>query len=277
MKVIKVYNNNCILSSNAGSEMVLTGSGIGFQKKTGDPVDQSKIEKSFLLVDKSIHEFEQMINSIPLEYFYAAQDIVDYAKSHLEGSLNEKLLITLTDHIYYAIERARDNMSFTGLFSNEMRLFYQAEYTVGLWSIDLLNQRFEVELTQDEASFIAIHLINANSKQSNNNDAQRTIQFLHDVLAIIEKELKVTFQENTSQMQRLSTHLIYLAQRVIKSEIIENSQEDEGFFNELAAKFNKYLNCVNKISNYTEKKYGYALSLQERIYLAIHFYQIIKI
>ena len=46
LKIIKIYNNNSIaaLSDELG-DIILTGSGIGFQKKIGDLVDESLKKK----------------------------------------------------------------------------------------------------------------------------------------------------------------------------------------------------------------------------------------
>lgn len=54
MKIIKIFNNNSIaaLSDELG-DIILTGSGIGFQKKIGDLVDESHIEKHIFLKIKA--------------------------------------------------------------------------------------------------------------------------------------------------------------------------------------------------------------------------------
>lgn len=54
LKIIKIFNNNSIaaLSDELG-DIILTGSGIGFQKKIGDLVDESHIEKTYILKIKA--------------------------------------------------------------------------------------------------------------------------------------------------------------------------------------------------------------------------------
>ena len=53
LKIIKIFNNNSIaaLSDELG-DIILTGSGIGFQKKIGDLVDESRIEKTYIFKEK---------------------------------------------------------------------------------------------------------------------------------------------------------------------------------------------------------------------------------
>ncbi|SPF67112.1 CAT RNA binding domain [Propionibacterium ruminifibrarum] len=40
MEVLRVFNNNVVLARDElGREVVVTGRGVGFKKKSGDPVD----------------------------------------------------------------------------------------------------------------------------------------------------------------------------------------------------------------------------------------------
>lgn len=48
MKIVKIFNNNAVATISKNKEdLILTGSGIGFQKKIGDEVDPGKIEKKY--------------------------------------------------------------------------------------------------------------------------------------------------------------------------------------------------------------------------------------
>ena len=73
MRIIKIYNNNIAsaLSDDYG-EIIVTGSGIGFQKRAGDLLDESKIEKTYLFQDKSKNRLNQMIAEVPIEYLEIA-------------------------------------------------------------------------------------------------------------------------------------------------------------------------------------------------------------
>ncbi len=53
MKIHKILNNNvvCTIKEN-NSEIILMGRGLGFQKKVGDTIDESKIEKNIRFRNK---------------------------------------------------------------------------------------------------------------------------------------------------------------------------------------------------------------------------------
>nr|1L1C_A Chain A, Transcription antiterminator licT [Bacillus subtilis]1L1C_B Chain B, Transcription antiterminator licT [Bacillus subtilis] len=55
MKIAKVINNNVISVVNEqGKELVVMGRGLAFQKKSGDDVDEARIEKVFTLDNKDV-------------------------------------------------------------------------------------------------------------------------------------------------------------------------------------------------------------------------------
>ena len=51
-EVQKTLNNNVLIASDIdGNEVVLIGSGIGFGKKFGEPINHEQVEKMFVLND----------------------------------------------------------------------------------------------------------------------------------------------------------------------------------------------------------------------------------
>ena len=61
----------------------------------------------------------------------------------------------------YAIERKQQGIVVANELSWEMKKFYNAEFQVGLKALDIVKQELDVELPEDEAGFIAMHLVNA--------------------------------------------------------------------------------------------------------------------
>ena len=53
MIIDKVLNNNVIVVKDKHIEKVIMGRGISFQKKVGDEIDPSKIEKVFTLTNRN--------------------------------------------------------------------------------------------------------------------------------------------------------------------------------------------------------------------------------
>ena len=75
MIVEKVLNNNVVVSiePKTRKEIILMGQGIAFGKKIGQEIDESKIEKRFMVEDKTLGDkIKKLINQIPEGVFELA-------------------------------------------------------------------------------------------------------------------------------------------------------------------------------------------------------------
>ncbi len=163
MKVEKVINNNLVKSFNSkGQEILVMGCGLGFKKKPGDPVDESLVEKVYTAQDAAeSNRLVQILEKVPLERIQLTNEIISFAKTSLGKKLNENLYLTLTDHISFALDRAREGLSLRNGLLWEIKRFYNHEYLVGKEALSMIHKRLGVELPEDEAGFIALHLVNA--------------------------------------------------------------------------------------------------------------------
>lgn len=102
MKIDKVMNNNVVSSIDEdGQEIIVVGTGIGFQGKEGKVVDEKKIQKIFRLEDpKMIRKLKEILQDLPMEQFEISTAIIEHAKQSLGTELNENIYVTLTDHIH---------------------------------------------------------------------------------------------------------------------------------------------------------------------------------
>ena len=119
MKISKVINNNVLSAFDEnGQEVVLMGRGLGFKAKTGDDIDESRVQKVFCIENSALsRQFQEVISNIPMEHMQISADIISYAKNECGMELNQSIYVALTDHINFAIERYR---SFTaGSISSE--------------------------------------------------------------------------------------------------------------------------------------------------------------
>ena len=163
MNVTKVINNNIVISENEEKqELVVMGKGLGFKKKPGDVIDDTKIEKVYLSTQEwNVTKLTQLLSSIPIEHIQAANEIISFAKVSLGKKLSEKLFLTLTDHINYAIERYQNGMEIKNALLWEIKRFYNHEYLIGKEALSIIKNRLAIELPGDEAGFIALHIVNA--------------------------------------------------------------------------------------------------------------------
>lgn len=162
MKIEKIINNNIISSIDThGQEIILMGCGIGFGKRRGDLIDQTKAEKIFRADNEERGKLLKLFSNIPEEHIQISSNIIDYAKQHLDYALSDSLYLALTDHISMAIRRMKTGIQLENPLLEEIKKNYNREYEVGEFAVDMINQQLNLTLTYEEAGFIALHLVNA--------------------------------------------------------------------------------------------------------------------
>ena len=100
MKIVKVINNNtvCVLDKK-GKEQIMSGRGIGFGKKCGEIVDESRIEKIYMVTDSALRKrLIECLTEIPYEYIKLTDDLVTYISSRISVPLNDSLIVSLRSH-----------------------------------------------------------------------------------------------------------------------------------------------------------------------------------
>ena len=151
MRVKRVINNNILCAVDEdGSEIIVTGRGIGYQRKTGERVDESRVEKVYRMVDKIKQQrLRELIEQIPLEHLELTQTLVDHIRSELRQPLNESLLITMADHISFAIRRQEQGIAFDNPLQGAVMSYYPAEYALGRWCLQEIDRRLSGRLVME--------------------------------------------------------------------------------------------------------------------------------
>lgn len=186
MRIKKVINNNilCVVDDK-GSELIVTGRGLGFGRKVGQRVDPSSVEKVYRMEDKAEQRrLRELVEQIPLEHLDLTEAMIAEIKSVIHQPLNESLLITLADHISFAIQRKSQGVEFKNPLSGSILCYYPTEYQLGQRCLALVRERCGVELNPDEAAFIALHIVNAelNTSMSEMYDITRLIEGVIEVV-----------------------------------------------------------------------------------------------
>ena len=132
MQIAKVLNNNVVVVLDEHRrEQVVMGRGLAFQKRPGDVLDDSKIEKVFALQsDELVGRLGELLSQIPLEVMTTCDRIIDLARGRL-GKLQESLYITLTDHCHFAIERQKKGIALRNVLLWEIKRLYPKEFALG--------------------------------------------------------------------------------------------------------------------------------------------------
>ena len=274
----KVYNNNVILAfeNSSKKEVILTGCGIGFGKKPNDTVDDSKIEKKFVIQDNNFEsKVNKLASEIPEEVFAVSSGIIEYAEKNLNTILDEYIYISLTDHIYFALKRYKENLPIKNELLYELRRIHKKEYEIGKWAIEYINKTFNVNFLIDEAGFIAMHIINANYRESTNKSCL-IMNIINQILDIIKNYYSIEFIEDEINFDRLLTHLKFFAKRLIdKTESIDTN--NNGLLEIVKVQYKESYDCVKQIKLFIEENYTYKVNDDEVLYLILHINRVISV
>ena len=278
MTIKKVYNNNVILAfeNSSKKEVILTGCGIGFGKKPNDTVDDSKIEKKFVIQDNNFEsKVNKLASEIPEEVFAVSSAIIEYAEKNLNTTLDEYIYISLTDHIYFALKRYKENLPIKNELLYELRRIHKKEYEIGKWAIEYINKTFNVNFLIDEAGFIAMHIINANYRESTNKSCL-IMNIINQILDIIKNYYSIEFIEDEINFDRLLTHLKFFAKRLIdKTESIDTN--NNGLLEIVKVQYKESYDCVKQIKSFIEENYTYKVNDDEVLYLILHINRVISV
>ncbi|MDF1507945.1 PRD domain-containing protein [Robertmurraya sp. DFI.2.37] len=275
MKIDKVINNNVIsVLQEDGTELVIMGRGIAFGKKPGQMVEQDKIQKVFALKNKQTTDnFKTLLREVPIDLMVVVEDIIEHAKTELGKKLNENIYVSLTDHINFALERYQKGAEIKNALLWEIKQLYKEEFFVGLKALDSIKQKFDIALPEDEAGFIAIHIINAEMNEEVANTMNIT-KFIQQIITIVKYHFNVEFDEESLNYYRFITHLKFFAQRVLKGAHYENN--DDYLYIMIKQKYKEVSKCTEKIQEYIKKEYHHDLTNEEMLYLTIHIARVVN-
>jgi len=272
MKANKVYNNNAVAAVVPdGREAILVGSGIGFGKRPGDVIDQKKIQKIYYIQDELQSRFLQLLKDARPEALQAAEDILHHARSQgLE--LKNQLILSLTDHICFALERAEQGTRLPYLMLSETKMMYPKEFEIGRWALERIAALCGTELPQYEAGYIALQLASA---EMNGEEVYDSLKLVNGVIEIIKEVYDIELNPDDVDTIRLTTHLKFLAQRILRRSQW-NDDDMDGLYQMLLFRHAKNRDCIARITAYIRNHFSYELNHQEKVYLMIHLSKILN-
>lgn len=275
MRIKKVINNNilCVVDDRGG-EMIVTGRGLGFKRKIGERVDPALFEKTYHMEGKAEQrKLRELVAQIPIEHLRLTQDLIEYIKSQISTPLNESLLITLADHISFAIKRREEGIEFTNPLQGAIMSYYPTEYHLGQHCLRVIREETRVDLNPSEAAFITLHIVNA--------ELNTSMSVMYDITKLIEGALEVveyfyrkSFDRESLDFNRFVVHLRYFAQRLFQAAPRQEEEYDADFQEMIIRSCKQHYKCAQCIGEYIEKAYQKEVSPEELIYLTIHLKRI---
>lgn len=266
MKLIKKLNNNVAVGiDNNEHECIVFGKGIGFPKMPYDLVDLNKIDRTYYDVDA---KYLGLLEEIPEEIFSVSAKIVEKAKINLNCELNPNLLFTLADHLNFAIERFKKHVDIRNPLSYDIEHLYSKEMVIGYKALEYILEELNIQLPRNEATSIAMHLVNAEAGSDNMDETLRNTKVLKDITEIISETLGIEIDEESFSYSRFIIHLRYLMKRRASNSHI--SSDNKMMYDLMKVKYPDTYKCIIKIENYFKKNLDWQCDEEELLYLMLH-------
>ncbi|MGY4688283.1 BglG family transcription antiterminator LicT [Salibacterium sp. K-3] len=276
MKIKKVFNNNVILTENAeGQEMVVMGRGLAFQQRPGDTVETAKVEKTFILENHAVSEkLAELLKEIPEKYLVISERIISMAKQELGVKLDDYLYVALTDHLGFALQRHKQGLRLQNALSWEIKKYYRPEFDVALKALDIIKEETGMELEEDEAASITLHLVNSQMSGEKLESIVQVVNIVNDLLSIVKYHFGMELDESSLNYERFVTHLRFFAWRLIRNERTSYETEDDFLFRQVKQQYQEAYECTSKMAAYVEKAYQWTVSKDEMVYLTVHVHRV---
>ncbi|MDO5411095.1 MAG: PRD domain-containing protein [Lachnospiraceae bacterium] len=197
MRIFKILNNNvAIVLDENSQEKIVMGRGICYKKKNGDEIDSEAVDKTFFLTTPEVNnKFQVLVKDIPMEHIALGEEIIAEAKVNLGKKLNDMVYISLIDHVYTSIIRFLEGITVKNVLLWDIRRFYREEYKIGLWALERIKEKFKIELPEDEAGFIALHLANAEMDGEAMHNMYEITRIMQEIVNIVKYYFHVEFNE----------------------------------------------------------------------------------
>ena len=265
-RVEKVLNHNALIGilENTTQEYLILGKGIGFGKHISETIELTEQDKIYSLKESTERGGKKdLATTIDPVYLEIANEILDGAEKAF-NTIDRDVLLLLADHIEFAVKRSKNNEQLKNPLTDDIRVLFHAEYKVAEAAREILKKRFDVELSDDEIGYIALHIHSSIMDQAV-SQAMQMAEAVRACVSMVEKETGKKIDIMSLSYNRLLNHVRYMIARTLKGEVIKLDMND--YINASAA---NSLKVATKICKELSKSLGKEIHDAEIGYLAMH-------
>lgn len=264
--IIKIFNNNVILVSYESKEKIILGRGIGFGKHIGDTIQSSpSIDKVFALEGYgSSDKFNELITKVDDKIIGMCEEIIYMISKELNEELDEKIHISLTDHIAFTLYRLQHNDEINNPFLVETETLYKREFDIAQKAVKMLENETGVCIPEGEVGFITLHIHSARNRGKLSN----TIKYAYisnSIVELIEDELNIQIDKNSLDYARFVTHIRFAIERIMNNSPIKNE-----LLYAIKKQFKNSYKLSKKVATLIESELGMKVEEDEIGYIAMH-------
>ena len=270
-----MLNNNVVLARDEiGREAILTGRGLGFQRKRGQDVDTSLISRRYIPADNA-RSVAEVIAGIPLERLALAERVFRKAARELGADVPSSTIIAVVDHVNQAMERVRQGLTIDYPLRAEVAHLHPEELRLAETMVAELNAAQEIQLPGGEAVALALHLFTAAIGAPSSQAAGEQSRLIGQVMELLEKTYGEAFDPDPVNAARFAVHLRYFLVRARTAVQIEDGTASL-VAQALRSSAPDSYRVALRIRDLMEIRLGVAVTEDETAYLALHIARLIS-
>lgn len=272
MRIVKKINNNVALAQDAkGNELVVFGKGVGFPATPYELDDLSRIQRTFYDVGaKNL----SLLKDIPDDIFLAAAAIAENAAEELDCPLNPNMPFVLADHLAFAIQRSREGVVLRTPLAYDVRHLYPVEYQLGRKALTILREYLNIELPEEEAVSLTLHIINAEAEVDDVHLTMTATQIISEIGDRVEDYFDIELDPDSFSYSRFMMHLRYLVQRMMNGKPTAVDQSSHELFCAVRREYPEIYDCVRTLVDYFKQNWNWSCTEDEQLYLMIHIQRV---
>ncbi|HRL50374.1 MAG TPA: PRD domain-containing protein [Propioniciclava sp.] len=270
MHILRVFNTNVVLARDAdGREVVLTGRGLGYQARPGQPVDESKVVRVFVPDDgRNADNFGAMLAAIAPEHVLVVDQALAPVWAELGREPSSTTVLALADHLSFAIKRVQHGIPGVFPLRAEIAHLYPRELHWGEQIVDAVNDQLGLALPRDEAVPVALHLVNASFNSGNLALTYRMTGVFSQVFDIIESEYGRPLERESVNIARFITHLRYFFVRVHSG--TQLADDSAALLDAIRASHPQAHRCALRVADVLAMRLEQPITDDETAYLTLH-------
>ncbi|WP_203663665.1 PRD domain-containing protein [Lacticaseibacillus sp. 53-4] len=266
MKAIKKINNNvAVCLDNENHELIAIGRGLGFPEMPYEITDLSSIRRTFYNVDSM---YVGLAKEIPEDIIDASAEVVDMIRMNVNVPISSNLVFTLADHIHFAIQRRKTGMVIAAPMRYDIENLYSDEYELGEKALAIFNKRLKAHLPTEEASNLALHIINAKNMSEAPLKNEENSDLISEITDIIAGFFSLYIDKHDFNYSRFVTHMQYLLKRETQGKSLNT--DNQQMYADARKNYPKVAECVDQIAEYLQQQRGFTLEDEEKLYLMMH-------
>lgn len=263
-----MFNNNVILARDElGREAVLTGRGLGFQRKPGQEVDASRVARRYVLAQNA-ESVGEVMAAIPLERITLIERTFRAAARDLGTTVPSSTIVAVVDHVNQAMERVAAGIVMEYPLRAEAAHLHPHELHLAERMVAELNRAQEIQLPDGEAVALALHLFTAAVGAPSTQEAVAQSRLIRQIMDLLVSTYGDDFDIESINAARFIAHLRYFLARA------RTNQVEDGIAVAVARVLRhdrpRAYQVALRVKELLELRLGLTVSDDETAYLTMH-------